>query len=198
MLLLGLQALAAIGGLRKRGWPRLLLLAIVAGGLLRVPIHGFSIGDWVLGLSADFSIPFMGLLGVAVWECEFQRKVFTKPNWTAAWIFGVVAGLGLYPFALGWGSFDPYGWGWSFSPLFAIAGVMTAVLLWKQNRFGILLLLAAAACQLHLLESSNYWDYLLDPVYCLTSIVGLGWQLGTCKRLEYRTEQRVSDRLPGL
>ena len=145
--------------------------------MLIIPIRGTPIALWVRSLSANFSIPFIGLLAVAVWEGEFGRKLFSKADWTAAWTFGAIGGLGLYPLALGWGSFDPYEWGWRFSPLFAAVGVLSALLLWKQNRFGLLLLLAAAAWHLRLLESANYWDYLLDPIYCPLSFVALGLQL---------------------
>jgi hypothetical protein len=192
VLVLGLQALATRGGLKLRGLLRLTLLGLVAAGLLLLPIQGFPISGWVRGISADFSIPFAGLLAVAVWEHEFRRKLFSTADWTAAWAFGAIAGLGLYPLALGWGSFDPYGWGWSFSPLFVISAALTAVLLWNQNRFGFLLLLAVAAYQLCLLESANYWDYLLDPVYCLLSIVALGWRLLARARPHARGNQRAA------
>jgi len=177
MLLMGLQALAGLCRLKTRGWPRLLLLALVAAGLLLLPIQSVSIAGWARGLSADFSIPLTGLLAVAVWETEFPRKLFSKADWTAAWAFGALSGLGLYPLALGWGSLDPYEWGWRFSPLFLASALVTSLLLWKQSRFGLLLLLAIAAYQLRLLESANYWDYLLDPVYCVTSLLALAIQL---------------------
>ena len=77
--------------------------------------------------------------------------------------------------ALGLGGFDPYEWGWPFSPLFIAVGALTAWLMWRQNRFGVVLLIAALAFQLELLESSNYWDYLLDPIY---SLVSIGWLAG--------------------
>ena len=156
ILLLALQALASGGGLKMRGWLRLTLLGLVAAGLLLLPIQGCPISEWLRGVSANFSIPFTGLLAVTVWEGEFRRKLFSTADWTAAWGFGAVAGLGLYPLALGWGSFDPYAWGWSFSPLFVLGAVLTALLLWKRNRFGLLLLVAVAAYHLHLLESANY------------------------------------------
>jgi hypothetical protein len=177
LLLLALQVLAGAFGPRKRGWPRLLILALVAAGLLQIPIKGVTVAEWVCGIIADFSIPFTGLLAVAGWEGEFQTKLFSRADWTAAWAFGAVAGLGLYPLALGWGSFDPYEWGWGFSALFVIAGGLTALLLWKQNRFGLLLLLAVVAYQLRLLESANYWDCLLDPVYCIVSLLALATKL---------------------
>jgi hypothetical protein len=182
LLLLGLQALLGVGGLKKRGWPRLLLLAVAVAGVLRLPIRGASIGDWVLGLGISFSMPLICLLAVAVWESEFRRKLLSRSDWTAAWKFGVVAGLGLYPFALGWGHFDPYTWGWSPSPLFLILAVLTAFLLWSGNRLGLLLLFAAVGYSLHALESSNYWDYLLDPFYCVASVAGLVGLLATGAR----------------
>jgi hypothetical protein len=191
ILLLGLQALAGVCGLKKRGWARLVLLVVVAAGLLQVPIKGTTVAAWVRGLSGDFSLPFTGLLVVAVCQHEFRRTLFSKADWTAAWAFGAIAGVVLYPMALGWGRFDPYKWGWRFSPLFVVSAVLTAALVWKQNRFGILLLLAVAACHLHLLESSNCWDYLLDPVYCLASIAALGFQLTA------RTRQPQPRPVPG-
>jgi hypothetical protein len=173
-LLRGLQLLADRSGLQRRGWLRLSLLSLFAVGLLAVPVRGVSIAGWVRGLNANFSIPFTGLLAVAVWEAEFRRKLFVARDWTAGWVFGAVAGLGLYPLALGWGRFDPYEWGWSFSPLFVASAALTVILLWKQNRFGLLLLFAILAYHLRLLESANYWDYLLDPVYWIVSIIALG------------------------
>ena len=40
-----------------------------------------------------------------------------------------------------------------------------------------MLLLAILAYNLRLLESANYWDYFLDPVYCVISIVAIAWGL---------------------
>ena len=176
-LVLGLQILAGRCGLKTPGWGRLLFLGLIAAGLLLLPVQGISVAGWVRGVNANFSIPFTALIALAVWEGGFRRKLFSQADWTAGWAFGAVTGLGFYPFALGLGRFDPYEWGWSFSPLFVAGAVLTALLLWKHNRFGLLLLLAIAACHLRLLESANYWDYLLDPVYCLVSVVALGRQL---------------------
>ena len=173
VLLRGFQFLAGRFRPQWRGWGRLSLLGLVAGGLLAVPAQGMPIAGWVRGLNANFSIPFTGLIAAAVWEEEFRRKLFSAGDWTAGWAFGAVAGLALYPLALGWGRFDPYEWGWSFSPLFVVSAALSVILLWKQNRFGLLLLLAILAYSLRLLESANYWDYLVDPVYCVVSMVAI-------------------------
>jgi hypothetical protein len=173
----GLQALAGRCGLERRGWGRLSLLSLAVIGFLAVPVLGIPIAGWVRGLNANFSLPLTGLLAAAVWQEEFRVKLLAGSDWTAGWAFGSVAGLGLYPLALGWGNYDPYEWGWRFSPLFVASAGLTGVLLWKRNRFGLVLLLAILAYHLRLLESSNYWDYLLDPVYWVASLLALGWRL---------------------
>jgi hypothetical protein len=117
------------------------------------------------------------VLAVAIAEHALERTVFRTRDWTAAWLFGAVGVLVLYPLALGIGAADPYAWGWRLSPLFVVVGVITAWLIWTGSAFGVLLLLSAAALHLHLLESTNYWDYLLDPFYGLVSLTALGRRL---------------------
>ena len=84
----------------------------------------------------------------------------------------------LYPLALGLGKFDPYGLGWGSTGFFAVTALVTIVLLWRENRFGILLFFSIAAYDLRCLESTNFWDYLVDPLYwllslCVLSVAGL-------------------------
>jgi hypothetical protein len=153
-----------------RGWALLTLTGVIAALVLLVPVQGLAIARWVAGLNANFSLPFTGMLAVAVCERAFARRIFSERDWMTGWTFGAVTGVALYPLALGLGSVDPYEWGWRFSPLFVGIGALTVWLVWKQNRCGYLLLLAIVAFQLRLLESTNYWDYLVDPVYWLVSL----------------------------
>ena len=154
-------------------WTRLAFAGVIAAVVLLVHAHGLAISRWLVGLNANFSIPLTGMLAVAVYERAFRRQVFSERDWTAGWSFGAAGGLMLYPLALGVGRFDPYEWGWRFSPLFVIIAALSSWLIWKKNRFGLLLLVAVIAFHLHLLESSNYWDYLLDPIFVFASIAAL-------------------------
>jgi hypothetical protein len=181
VLMLCLERVARAIGLAWRGWPLLLMTAAIASGVLLLPIGGLAAARWIAGVLSNVSIPFTGMLAVRVWERAFGVHLFSAQDRTAGWAFGAVGGLVLYPMALGVGTRDPYSWGWELSPLFVSIAMLTAWLIWKQNRFGLLLLLAAGAFQLHLLESSNYWDYLLDPIYCVTSFVALGRGLLTAR-----------------
>ena len=171
-----------------RGWMLLAATGAIAAVVMVVPVEGLVIARWVAGLNANFSVPLTVMLALIVWEEIFDRSRFSEREWATAWGFGAIGGLVLYPMALGLGSFDPYEWGWPISPLFLVIGVLTAWLIWRGNRFGLLLLLAAAAFQLRLLESANYWDYLLDPIY---SLVSLGWFAG---RLATSTRSSLTKR----
>jgi hypothetical protein len=176
-LVLCLQVGVVLCGVKAGGARLHLAFGLIALGVLAVPIQGIPIARWVASINSNFSLPFTGLLAVTVWERAFAKKLFSARDWHTTWVFGAVGGLVLYPLALGFGKFDIYEWGWGFSPLFAGIAVLTGLLVWKQNRFGILLLLAIVTYHLQLLESTNYWDYLLDPVYCLISILALGYLL---------------------
>ena len=177
VLVLGFQWAVGAWGLKLSGGRGLVVSALAALGVLVVPIQGICIARWIASLNVVFSLPFTGLLAVMVWERATTRKLFSACDWSTSWAFGAL-GMAFYPLALGLGSFDPYEWGWDFSPLFVGIALLTGLLLAKQNRFGLLLLLAIVAYHLGLLESENYWDYLLDPIYCLVSLIVLGCQLG--------------------
>jgi hypothetical protein len=178
LLTVCLHRLVSRTGMTLQAWRRLWLAGLVAMLVLLIPIEGIAIARWIAGVSANFSIPSVCLLAVVVWQRTSARQIFSVADWGAAWTFGAVGGLVLYPLALGVGSLDPYTWGWRISPLFVANGAITGWLIWKQNRFGIVLLLAALAFHLQLEESSNYWDYLLDPIYSLVSLVALAGRAG--------------------
>jgi hypothetical protein len=166
------QRLTRMAKLPLRGWMLLAASGAIAAVVMLIPIQGLVVARWIAGLNANFSIPLTVMLALIVWENVFEHSILSERERSTAWGFGAAGGLALYPMALGLGSFDPYAWGWPFSPLFVVIGALTAWLIWRGNRFGFVLLLAAAAFQLRLLESANYWDYLLDPIY---SLVSLGW-----------------------
>jgi MFS family permease len=170
-LMLCLQQLARWRGFTLRGGRLLLLTGGVALAVLLIPVEGVAVARWIAGVNANFSVPLIAILVVAVYERAFTRSLFSSSDWTACWIFGAICGLALYPLALGLSRFDPYEWGWHFSPLFVVVCALTVWLIWKQNQFGLLLLVAAVAFHLGVLESTNYWDYLLDPIYALVSCI---------------------------
>jgi hypothetical protein len=144
-------------------------LPLAAGTLSLVPVDGLLLGRWLHGINANFCIPFAAVLLDFVLTPLLRRPLLdARARRTALW-FGIVGGLLLYPLALGIGPFDPYVLGWRSPGIAAAAAVLGAALLLWNNAFGFVLLIAGVAWQVGLLESTNAWDYLLDPVYCLLS-----------------------------
>jgi hypothetical protein len=183
VLLLCVQRLIGWRWPTFRGWPLLIVPGALVLGILLIPVDGIVLARWVASVAASFSVPFIGVLGIAAWERAFARPVLERREREAVWTFAAVAGLLLYPFALGVGSVDSYEWGWYRSPLFIVVAVLTGWLIWTRNRFGFLLLAAVIAYHLRLFESSNYWDYLVDPLYWFTSLVALTWRVVAIRRV---------------
>jgi hypothetical protein len=162
----------------RQGWKppadaprwRLLGLGLASAVVVSLPVDGIPLGRWLAGLNLPPSIPLLGFLAGQVWRDFAGTELFRAKDKQAGWIFGGLAGTVLYPFALGLGNFDPYAWGWSWSALFPIVAASTMYLIWNKNRFGLLLLLSILAYDARWLESPNFWDYLVDPLYWLLSL----------------------------
>lgn len=158
-----------------RGWRahpgrRFAAMTVLAVGIVLIPVGGLPLGRWFTGLCANFSLPLLALMATVVGRRVFGAELLGKNGRHASTWFGVVSGGVLYPMAMGLGSADPYEAGWSFSWLFVGTGALAALLLWRGNRFGLVLFSAIGAWHLGLLESDNYWDYLVDPVSFVVSL----------------------------
>lgn len=79
-----------------------------------------------------------------------------------------------YPLALGFTMFDPYAWGFG-SWTFLLTVLLFALISWWMNLHIVVLAIALAlgawSFQWH--ESSNLWDYLIDPFLCLWALLSL-------------------------
>jgi len=168
-----------------RGVAGLVFAAVVSVAVVWFPWFGHPLPFWSASLSANFSVVMALLLAVSVFDRAFETGIFRPREWRAAWIFGAVASLLLYPSALGLGpqNFDAYalGWPWLFWSqslmLFGAAAVTAAWLVWCGNRFGFVLLFAFLGYAAGFQESENFWDYLLDPVYGAVSLLVVAWSL---------------------
>ena len=148
---------------------KVILLLIIAN-LFFWPL-GFSLelplSAYVRGVIGDLSTVSVLLLLSAL----FVR------NQSAPWIVRVAIGLvGLcfYPFALGLGMFDPYGWGYSSVALLIavlVFALLCAIAKWNRGAWIIGLAIIAWGMQWH--ESTNLWDYLIDPILVVWAIFGV-------------------------
>jgi hypothetical protein len=83
-----------------------------------------------------------------------------------------LASILFYPFALGLTMFDPYSWGYG-SIIFVVAVMMMALLFFftKRSWEALTISLAVIAWSIHWHESTNLWDYLLDPFLAVWAII---------------------------
>jgi hypothetical protein len=84
-------------------------------------------------------------------------------------MFGACVGSVLYLHPLCFGTIDLYYWGWDREGPWAI-GALAIAFLACGNRLGVLLLLALIAFAVDVLESTNCWDYIIDPFFWLISV----------------------------
>jgi hypothetical protein len=182
-LALILATVARRAGLHPRGtgWCAGLILCSLA--IVAVPVNGLPLARSLAGIVDHWSVPTTVLLAAAPIQRLFGIELLQRQDRQAAWLFGALAGLLLYPLALGWGPFDPYILGWHFGPLFVAVAVLASVLILRRNCFGVVLVLAIAAWHLQAAESGNYWDCLIDPIYFLVSAATLGcWTWRACTK----------------
>lgn len=143
-------------------------IAAAAAAVL-FPIEGMPLGRWLHGIDGGLSIPFLAALFDRAVEAWRARSLLDRPARAATGWFALACGLALYPAALGLGGIDPYVLGWTSPVVMLVAAVVAAVLIWRSNRFGYVLLVAGLLWQLDVLESENAWDYLVDPIFFLLS-----------------------------
>jgi hypothetical protein len=152
------------------GWRLTSLLALISGIIALLPMGGIPLARWLIGMNANFSFPLLAIAFNKAWENATGSRVLDANASMASWIFGLAAGLALYPMALGLGDFDPYVLGWGTSWLFAFLAAATIVLLLMKNRFAVVLIACILGYDLNLLESTNLWDYLVDPFFVFLSL----------------------------
>lgn len=141
----------------------------IAAALSVIPIGQASAASWVLGIIDPLSITTMAILAYGMANVlGFAALPDSKTNSEDVWLTAIVlivAALGLYPASLGALSYDPYALGYGGFALPVMLSAPIAYSAWRNCMITPgLIALALAAWHLQLLESTNLWDYLLDPL----------------------------------
>lgn len=156
-------------------------VAVLGGAilLLSIPLWGVSLAGFVRSITGDLSVPTLLLLTAALVRVSSNRVLLEEQNRMAMLKAMLLIAVLFYPFALGLGMFDPYRLGYgSLWLLVALLGLAV----WSSLRYSALLALciaaAVAAWSVDWYESTNLWDYLLDPwlaIYALIVLVKAQW-----------------------
>ncbi len=148
---------------------RLTLLLLLAnlffwpiGLSLELPLSAY-----VRGVTGELSIVTMLLL----WSTLLPQNRKTPLGFS---VVVAMLSIAFYPLALGYGMFDPYAWG--YGTLGLLIGVVVFALIcamagWVKGVW--LFSLAIIAWSFHWHESTNLWDYILDPFLAVWSIYSI-------------------------
>jgi hypothetical protein len=152
--------------------PYLAILTAAVFILLLLPFDGMPPAGYVRGMVGDLSITTVVLACAALLRpycpvAENKQRDHLLMLIAAAAVF-------LYPMALGMSLYDPYRLGYS-DIVFVALVLMSAIASWllRSNLIGLCLALATLAWSLGWYESTNLWDYLLDPLVTIYAIAAL-------------------------
>lgn len=146
------------------------LIAILLTNLFFWPL-GLSLelplAAYVRGITGDLSI----VLSLLLWSSVLlpSRPVPAGFKWVVA-----ITALAFYPLALGLGMVDPYAWGYGSLGLFAailLLALCSGILGWNKGVWIIALAIIAWSAHWH--ESTNLWDYVLDPILAIWAVISL-------------------------
>ena len=144
------------------------VLLLPAGWLVVMPINGLPVAGYLRALPGELSITTLILLFAASMSALLDRKIYEPKSLFLLMLLVLTVGLFLYPFSLGFTHLDPYAWGYSSKILLAFffAAALTA---WYLNLYFlvIVIVLDVSAYLMGIYESTNIWDYLIDPLLTL-------------------------------
>jgi hypothetical protein len=169
-------------GIRRWPRPRLALLLAATAVAVLVPCGTLPLAAFVRGATGDLSVTTLVIFAGIIFRALSGRPMLEDRAPLALPMAISVAALGFYPLALGVGLFDPYRLGYG-SPWLLAALFAAALAAWfaRLARLAACLALATLAWAANAYESTNVWDYLLDP---LVSFYALGTiTVGGVKRL---------------
>lgn len=157
----------------------LALLSAATLVLSLIPFGALPAAAYVRGIVGDLSIPTLVLLLIALLRPHYV--VVADRQLRHLYSVLAVAAVCLYPLALGVGLYDPYRLG--YSDMLFIATVLLfaiAALLIRKDLVALCLTLATLAWSLGWYESTNLWDYLIDPLVSVYAIGAL-LKIGVCR-----------------
>lgn len=164
--------------------PRLAMLLGAIFVYAMLPINGLSLAAYLRGGIGDVSITTLLLLCSVLAKPWLSYVTLDNKNRFALFGLIAIAALALYPMALGISAYDPYRLGYG-NEAFVATVLLIALAAWYWKIYWVTLCIACAtlAWAMGWYESTNLWDYLIDPfvagyaIYVgLASLVALNWK----------------------
>ena len=150
-----------------------LLMSLIAI-VVAVPIGTLPLAAYLRSCSGDLSVTTHVLLVTAIFSNLTGRRPVDGRQKIAIHGLIAVTALVYYPLALGFGPFDPYRLG--YGSLGFLTGLLVLALGAWAVRFHLISICVALAVVAHAMawhESTNLWDYLLDPLVSVYAVVAV-------------------------
>jgi hypothetical protein len=150
-----------------------LLMSLIAI-IVAAPIGTLPLAAYLRSCVGDLSITTHVLLVTAIFRNLSGRRPVDERQKIAIHGLIAVTALVFYPLALGFGPFDPYRLG--YGSLGFLAGLLILALGAWAVRFHLISICVALAVMAHAMawhESTNLWDYLLDPLVSIYAVVAV-------------------------
>lgn len=169
------------------GWTFAAVTVCVAA--MGLPIFDVTVGGYVRAYTGNLSVVSMVVFANIIARCTVGRGIFDPRSQSTLLVLGAVAGVFLYPWALGAAPFDPYALGYNPRGL-AGTVIALAVVCWFVSLRGaaVTVLISIVAYHLRLYGSANLWDYLIDPWVVIIGLFILGRGLAA-SLLTYRSNR---------
>ena len=137
-----------------------------------IPVGGLAIAEYACSIIGNLSIMSCLLIAVYLLREYANKELIPASEFKCLMISYAVVGLVFYPPTLGFGPIDPYSWGYR-SQFMALALLATGgMLVWVRfNATCLLISLSVVAYLGELASSRNLWDYLMDPVLWIYSVI---------------------------
>jgi hypothetical protein len=172
VLLLAVLVTLLLGRWIKEARIRQSVVAALLLLCLFVPVYGLSVAQWLRSVVGDLSV-LTSIIFLNILAQRLLNFSLLKPASRSNLLWGVVlVGVVFYPLALGVSAYDPYQLGYS-PILLTVLLILFSLMAWFRGKrdLAIILLLPLLTYNLHLLESTNLWEYLLDPVLVIYALV---------------------------
>ena len=149
-------------------------LACTVAIVALIPFGGLPLAAYVRGVIGDLSVTSLALLVLAILNRLTGCRPFDAPARFVLLLLIALAAFGLYPLALGIGYFDPYRLGYG-NPLFMgmLLIIALAACFRRLPAIALIIALAVFAWSIGWYESTNLWDYLLDPLLAIYAVSAL-------------------------
>ena len=119
---------------------------------------------YVRGISSDLSISLAIIACMGMLQRLSGVRLVSDRERNSMNLAFTAGALLLYPFALGWGNWDSYRLGWGSDGMWG-ALFMLSLVCWGRGLrlLPMLIAIGLLAWAAGILESTNLWDYLIDP-----------------------------------